>query len=88
MFAILSMAALAGVFSVQVADAQLPNLSVNTEGVGVRTEELLLDVRPETGVRANTEEFDLGVDPRSGVDADTEEFGLTATPQGSVSLIP
>jgi hypothetical protein len=67
MLAILSMAALAGVFSVQVADAQLPFLSVNTEGVGVQTEELSLGVGPEGGVIADTEEFSLRADPQGSV---------------------
>jgi hypothetical protein len=67
MLAILSIAALVGVFTVQVADAQLPRLSVNTEGVGVQTEELFLDVGPETGVIAETEEFDLTATPQGSV---------------------
>ncbi|MDQ3840853.1 MAG: hypothetical protein M3297_16495 [Thermoproteota archaeon] len=46
MLAILSIAALVGVFTVQVADAQLPRLSVSAEGVGVQAEELFLDVGP------------------------------------------
>jgi hypothetical protein len=67
MLAILSIAALVGVFTIQVADAQLPRLSVNTEGVGVQTEELFLDVGPETGVIAETEEFDLTATPQGSV---------------------
>jgi hypothetical protein len=37
--AILSIAALVGVFTVQVADAQLPRLSVGADGVRFQTEE-------------------------------------------------
>ncbi len=65
--AIMSIAALVGVFTVQVADAQLPRLSVSTEGVGVQTEELFLNVGPETGVIADTDEFSLTATPRGSV---------------------
>jgi hypothetical protein len=65
--AILSIAALAGVFTVQIADAQLPFLSVDDSGVGFQSEELRFSVRGqlEEGVplRMLTEEFDLAVLP-------------------------
>ena len=67
MLAILSMAALAGVFTVQVADAQLPRLSVSDRGVRVATEEFGLGADPLTGVRAITEDFALRADPRGSV---------------------
>jgi hypothetical protein len=46
MLAILSIAALVGVFTVQAADAQLPSLSVSRDGVGVETEEFGLSAEP------------------------------------------
>ncbi len=68
MLAILSIAALVGVFTVQVAGAQIPFLDVGARGVEVESEEFVLDAGPraENGVQFNTREFGLGADP-SGV---------------------
>jgi hypothetical protein len=51
MLAIMSIAALVGVFTVQVADAQLPQLSVSGQGVRLITEEFALSADPENGVQ-------------------------------------
>jgi hypothetical protein len=50
MLAILSIAALVGVFTVQVAAAELPRLSVSAQGVGLQTEEFFLGADPVRGV--------------------------------------
>jgi hypothetical protein len=72
--AILSIAALAGVFTVQIADAQLPSLSVGTGGVKVESEEFLLGAGP---------------DFENGVDLVAREFGLGLSAQpAEVSIIP
>jgi hypothetical protein len=69
MLAIMSIAALAGVFSVQVADAQLPTLGVSPRGgVNVLSEELGRLSVSDTGVGLLTEEFFLGVDPTRGIE--------------------
>ncbi len=98
MLVILSTAALAGVFTVQVADAQLPRLSVDASGVGVLTEELDLRADARGVVIFQTEEFGVTAD-RSGVEmggpqefslgvrdsrvgVQTEEFRLLANPSG------
>ena len=72
MLAILSIAALVGAFTVQIADAQLPSLSVGTGGVEVESEEFFLGAGP---------------DFENGVDLVTREFGLSAQP-GDVLIIP
>jgi hypothetical protein len=46
MLAIMSIAALAGVFTVQVADAQIPFLDVGADGVRFQTEEFGLSATP------------------------------------------
>ena len=61
MLAILSIAALVGAFTVQVADAQLPFLSVGTDGVRFQTEEFDLSAEA-TGVQFFTDEFGLIAD--------------------------
>jgi hypothetical protein len=84
MLAILSIAALVGVFTVQVADAQLPRLSVGATGLEVETEEFDI-FAGERGLGIVTEEFTLEAGPRAepdGVRLDTEEFGLSANPSG------
>ena len=85
MLTILSIAALAGVFTVQVADAQLPRLDVSGQGVGVQTEEFILSAEPLGDVDVGTEEFLLTAGPRAenGVLFDTREFGISATPEVS-----
>jgi hypothetical protein len=60
MLAILSIAALVA-FTVQVADAQLPFLSVGTDGVRFQTEEFDLSAEA-TGVQFFTDEFGLIAD--------------------------
>jgi hypothetical protein len=84
--AILSIAALAGVFTVQVADAQLPRLDVSGQGVGVQTEEfgLIADTR---GVDVESEEFILSAEPLGDVDVGTEEFLLTAGPRAENGVL-
>jgi hypothetical protein len=103
MLAIISIAALAGVFSVQVADAQLPRLDVSGQGVRFQTEEFGVGAFSEGDVEFATEEFGLnadtigvgvvtediflGIDPLGEVDLATEEFALGADRSG-VSIIP
>jgi hypothetical protein len=72
MLAILSMAAFVEVFTVQVAVAQLPSLSVGPRGVEIESEEFFLGAGP---------------DSENGVDLVTREFGLSAQP-AEVSIIP
>jgi hypothetical protein len=68
MLAIMSIAALAGVFTVQTVDAQLPSLSVGTGGVEAESEEFDLSVDTSIAdVDLGTEEFFLSADPRSGI---------------------
>ena len=89
MLAILSIAALAGVFTVQVADAQLPRLDVSGQGVRFQTEEFLLSADasgPSPGVGAQTEEFGFIADT-IGVGVSTEDFVLSADPLGEVDLL-
>jgi hypothetical protein len=87
MLAILSIAAVVGVFTVQVADAQLPRLSVSAEGVVAQTEEFGL-IADTIGVGVATEEFILSADPLGEVDLATEEFALSADGRdGRVGLI-
>jgi hypothetical protein len=78
MLAIMSISALVGVFTVQVADAQLPSLSISERGVAVLNEELDF-FAGASGVIAQTEVFGLTVDG-SGV-----EFGGAQVPSLSVS---
>jgi Flp pilus assembly protein CpaB len=75
MLAIMSIAALAGVFTVQIADAQLPSLSVGTGGVEIESEEFDL--------------LGAGPDFENGVDLVAREFGLGLSVQpAEVSIIP
>jgi hypothetical protein len=103
MLAILSIAAFVGVFSVQVADAQIPQLSVSRDGVRFQTEEFGVSADSEGDVEFATEEFGLnadtigvgvvtedvflGIDPLGEVGVATEEFFLGADRSG-VSIIP
>jgi hypothetical protein len=83
MLAITSIAALVGVFTVQVADAQLPSLSVSERGVGVLTEELDLSVGAR-GAIVQTEIFGVTAD-RSGVEigsADAQLPSLSVNERG------
>jgi hypothetical protein len=86
MLVIMSIAALTGVFTVQVADAQLPSLTVSARGVSVGTEEFGLNA-DAAGVQLRTEEFGLNADA-AGVGFITEEFGISANPVSGVNIRP
>lgn len=74
MLAIMSIAALVGVFTVQVADAQLPSLSVGERGVSVLTEGVDLSVGAR-GAIVQTEVFGVTAD-RSGVEIGSADAQL------------